>query len=182
MAQHKGHFLVLGITGTGKGALVSGVADRYRGKGVPVFLLTKKKDEYQSFPADCKTLSAERLMENLAKFHGKTGAMVVIDEAWAWKWKGLLEEIPNAGRSKGFEMWVQGQRAYQMPPTVRNNCQNVFAFRQNPDDREWLVKNYGPEFDGVDRLEPGEYIFKAGLAPAVRGRSFVMDGGTFRRA
>jgi len=182
MPQHKGHFLVLGITGTGKGALVSSVADRYRARGTPVFLLTKKKDEYQNFPADFKTYSDERLLVAVDEFHGKRGVMVVIDEAWAWKWKGLLEVIPNSGRSKGLEMWVQGQRAYQMPPSVRNNCQNVFSFRQNPDDREWLVKNYGTEFDGVDRLEPGEYIYKAGLSAAVRGRSFSLEGGAFRRA
>ena len=180
--QHKGHFLVLGITGTGKGALVSSVADRYRVAGIPVFLLTKKKDEYQTFPADFKTFSDARLLSVVQNFSGKNGAMVVIDEAWAWKWKGLLEEIPNSGRSKGLEMWVQGQRAYQMPPTVRNNCQNIFSFRQNPDDREWLVKNYGPEFGPVDRLEPGEYIYKAGLSAAVRGRSFKFENGGFKRA
>lgn len=182
MPQHKGHFLVLGITGTGKGALVSSVADRYRARGTPVYLLTPKKDEYHNFPADFKTQSDKRLFDVVEKFHGKRGVMVVIDEAWRWQWKGLLEAIPNSGRSKGLEMWVQGQRAYQMPPTVRNNCENVFSFRQVPDDVKWLCQNYGPEFAGADKLEAGEYIYKAGLSAAVRGRSFSLENGNFRRA
>jgi hypothetical protein len=181
--QHKGHFLVLGITGTGKGALVSSVAERYRARRTPVFLLTPKNDEYQNFPADFKTRSDKRLLEAVESFNGKRGVMVVIDEAWSWKWKGLLEAIPNSGRSKGLEMWVQGQRALQMPPTVRNNCDNVFAFKQRPKDADWIVENYGHEFAGVDRLAAGEYIFKAGMADAVRGRSFWFDeNGIFRRA
>lgn len=183
MAFFKGHFIVLGRTGTGKGVLVSSVAMRYRHAGVPVFLLTPKPDEYATFPADFKTMDQDRFLYETMNHKFKSGIMAVIDESWKWKWDGKngLEAIPNSGRSRGIEMWAQGQRAYQTPPNVRENCDNVFCFYQNSTSKKWLVENYGNEFDCVDALQPGQYVYKAGLNPIKRGCSFTMANGVFKR-
>lgn len=183
MAAWKGNFLVLGQAGTGKGVLCSGVAERYRKKGIPVYLLTCKEDEYLSFPADFKTMDQDYFLKEVMAHKFPCGLMAVVDEAWRWKWNGEggLEAIPNSGRSRGVELWVQGQRAYQTPPNCRENCANLFSFFQTSTSKKWLVENYGTEFEPVDTLQPGEFIYKAGMAAAVRGKCWELKNGIFRR-
>ena len=111
--------------------------------------------------------------------------MVVIDEAWDWKWKGTggLQMIPNMARAHGVEMWVQSQFPTQMAPTVRANCQNVFCFLlQEPQAIDWVAKSYGEQFRKVQELKPGQYIGKRGLDAPFVGWSWFMDNGKFRRA
>lgn len=164
----KGHFAVVGNSGMGKGVYVSSVARAYRKAGVPVYLLTCKEDEYHTFPADFKTMDEDRFLEAVMGFKGSiqrngellaVGMMAVIDEAWNWTWKRKLEAVANSGRSRGIEMWAQGTRILQMPPSVRGNCENIVCFRQkNAEDVERLVKDRGPEFAISDKLKLGQYI------------------------
>lgn len=164
----KGHFAVVGNTGMGKGVVVSAVARMYRRRGLAVYLLTCKEDEYETFPADFKTMDEDRFLDAVMSFKGAVsrngeqqaiGMMAVIDEAWNWTWKRKLEAVANAGRSRGIEMWAQGTRILQMPPSVRGNCENIICFRQKlAEDVERLVKDRGPEFGIADRLRPGQFV------------------------
>lgn len=169
----KGHFAAIGNSGMGKGVFVSAVARAYRRQGIPVYLLTAKEDEYHSFPADFKTFDQDRFVDAVMGFKGSVqlngeqqaiGVIAVIDEAWQWRWQTTkagrgLEAIPNSGRSRGIEMWVQGQRYKQMPPNARGNCENLICFRQkNPEDIDDLIKQQGPEFAISASLKPGQFI------------------------
>lgn len=186
----KGHFAVIGNTGMGKGVYVSAIARQYRSQGVPVYFLTCKEDEYHTFPADFRTMDEYYFLETVMNFRGSVirngqecavGLMAVIDEAWNWEWKrNGLQTIPNSGRSRGIEMWAQGTRMMQFPPSVRGNCENVIAFRQKQtDDIDLLQKTYGPEFAGAGNLKPGQYLslvndeFK-------RGTAWTKENGVFQ--
>lgn len=187
--QFKGHFLVVGNTGTGKGVLTSAVSRNYRKQNIPVYLLTNKEDEYMTFPADWKTRDQDQFLDHVMNFKGSIqrngeehalGLIAVIDEAWAWDWKGKLEAIPNAGRSRGIEMWCQCQRMNQVIPSVRTNCDNVFLFRQkNPADIDVIEKLFGEEFAKCRDFKNGEFI--ADVQDEVfKGIAFTNESGNFK--
>ncbi len=182
MIRFREHFLIIGATGTGKGVLTAAHARDWLAAGddMRVFLLTKKQDEYDDFfpghPRVFKTRDQARLLAEVQKLKapekGFVDTLVIIDEAWAWKWKGKngLQEIPNAARSAGVEMIVQSQFPTQMPPTVRGNCDNVFIFRlREPAAIKWAVDAYGEEFAACRGIPPGEFLCVRGLGAVVRG-------------
>jgi len=192
MMKFRGHSLVIGATGTGKGVLVSTQAEAFRRAGMKVFLLCNKQDEYDKFPADFKTMQQERLIEEVLKLkapeEGFVNTMVVVDELWAWDWKGKktgLQVIPNMARAHGVELWVQGQIPTQgSAPTIRANCTNSFIFRlEEPSAVEWAMKRYGKEYCKAAELQPGQYIGKRGLdAPFIAWAWYFDKDGKFRRA
>jgi hypothetical protein len=189
MIRFRGHTLVIGATGTGKGVLTSTQAEAWRAAGMKVFLLCNKEAEYAEFPADFKTMKQDRLLKAVqalrAPDRGYVDTMVVIDEAWDWKWKGSggLQMIPNAARAHGVEMWVQSQFPTQMAPTVRNNCDNIFCFALRPNAAEWAAKEYHPVFAKAPQLKPGQYIGLRGLGTPFTGLAWYHDEQEkFRRA
>jgi hypothetical protein len=191
MIKFRGHSLVIGATGTGKGVLTSTQAEAFQRAGMKVFLLCNKQDEYDDFPADFKTMRQDRLIEEVKKLRpverGYVDTLVVIDEAWDWDWKRKgtgLQMVPNMARAHGVEMWVQSQFPTQMAPTVRANCNNVFCFlMQEPGAVDWAAKTYGDQFRKVQDLKPGQYIGKRGLEAPFVGWAWYMDKeGKFRKA
>lgn len=186
----KGHYMVIGITGMGKGVFTAAMARLYMAIGIPVFLLTCKEDELYTFPADFRTQDEEYFLESVMNFRGSVvrngkshavGAMAVIDEAWNWEWKkNGLQAIANAGRSRGIEMWVQSPRFCQIPKNVRGNCDNVVAFRQKElEDIEALSKKFGPEFSAAGNLNPGQYL-SINQDTFSRGTAWTKENGVFR--
>ncbi len=187
MLKFRGHSLVIGATGTGKGVLTASQARAFQRAGMKVFLLCNKQDEYEDFPADFKTMKQARLIEEVKKLRapekGYVNTLVVIDEAWNWNWKnsGGLQFIPNAARAHGVEMWVQSQFPTQMAPTVRSNCDNIFCFALRPNAAEWAAKEYGEVFKRAAELKPGQYIGQRGLSAPFLGCAWFLDiNGKFK--
>lgn len=190
MKKFDGHYLVIGATGTGKGVLTSTYAEKWRAAGMRVYLLCNKPDEYEDFPADFKTMDQDYFIDECLKLQapekGYVNTMVVIDEAWDWKWKGDkgLQVIANAGRAYGLEMWVQSQFPTQMAPTVRANCQNRFCFLlDEPAAIRWVTESLGDTFRNCATLQPGRYIAKRGLSDPFIGCAWYRDAaGNFHKA
>lgn len=184
MIKFRGHSLVIGATGAGKGVLTASQARQWMAAGMKVYLLCNKPDEYEDFPATFKTMDQSRLLEEVKKLtspkKGYVNVMVVIDEAWDWKWKGDggLQMIANAGRAYGVEMWVQTQFPTQMAPTVRANCQNRFCFLlDEPGAIDWVTKCLGEKFRECASLPPGRYIGKRGLEQPFHGTAWYEQDG-----
>lgn len=183
MIKFRGHNLVIGATGAGKGVLTSSQARAWRAAGMKVYLLCNKPDEYEEFPADFKTMDQKRFLEEVKKLKapkkGFVNVMAVIDEAWDWDWKHKtygLQMIANAARSYGVEMWVQSQFPTQMAPTVRANCQNRYCFLlDEPGAIRWVTDCLGDEFKNCATLPPGRYIAKLGLDKPFYGTAWYED-------
>ncbi len=181
MIKFRGHTLVIGATGAGKGVLTASQARAWQKAGMKVYLLCNKQDEYDDFPANFKTMDQARLLKEVKKLKapskGFVNTMVVIDEAWNWDWKGEggLQAIANMGRGFGVGMWVQSQFPTQMAPTVRANCDNIFCFRLKPDAAKWATKQYGEEFRAAEEITPGRYIVQYGLNAPQFGTAWYTD-------
>lgn len=183
MIKFRGHTLVIGATGAGKGVLVASQARAWMAAGMNVYLLCNKPDEYEDFPANFKTMDQARLLEEVKKLKapekGFVDTMVVIDEAWDWDWKKKdtgLQLIANAGRAYGVEMWVQSQFPSQMAPTVRANCQNRFVFLlDEPNAIDWVARCLGAKFRECATLPPGRYLCKRGLGEPFYGTAWYED-------
>lgn len=191
MIKFRGHDLVIGATGAGKGVFSAMMAAQWMRAGMKVFLLCNKQDEYEDFPANFKTMQQDRLLEEVKKLKapekGYVDTLVVIDEAWQWDWKNRnngLQMIPNAARAFGVEMLVQSQFPTQMVPTVRANCQNIFCFvLQEPAALDWAARSYGDTFRSAGELMPGQYIAKRGLETPYMGTAWCFDrDGNFIKA
>ena len=191
MIKFRGHSLVIGMSGAGKGMLTASQARAWQAAGMKVFLLCNKEEEYDEFPANFKTMDQAYFLEMVRNLRAPRKAhvntLVVIDEAWDWNWKKKdigLQLIPNMARALGVEMWVQSQFPTQMAPTVRGNCDNVFVFRQRePAAIKWASDCYGSEFAVCKNLDPGRYIGLRGMGQPFYGCSWYVDNsGNFHSA
>lgn len=190
MIRFRGHTLVIGATGTGKGVFTDMVSRAWKKTpGMRVFMLCNKQEEYEKTAADFKTMDQFRFLEEIKKRtapkEGYINTLAVIDEAWAWDWKKKgngLQFVPNAARAKGVEMIVQSQFPTQMAPTVRSNCDNLVCFGLMADAAEWAAKQYGKEFAAAVDLPDGEFLYRYGRGPVGRATAWKIENGIFRRA
>lgn len=193
MIKFDGHDLILGATGAGKGVLTAGRAEHWLAAGGKVFLLCNKDDEYEDFPfikgQSFKTKDQERFLEAIRKLKapkkGYIDTLAVIDEAWDWDWKNKeygLQLVPNMARSFGVKMIVQSQFPTQMAPTVRGNCDNIYAFRLKQEPARWAAKEYHPKFAECANIEMGRFIAQKGMSEPFCGTAwFIDEKGKFQR-
>jgi hypothetical protein len=190
MIKFRGHTLVIGATGTGKGVFCDMMAAAWRKQpGMKVFALVNKQEEYDKLSADFKTMDQFRFLEEIQRLtapaEGYANTLAVIDEAWAWDWKKKkdgLQFVPNAARAKGVEMIVQSQFPTQMAPTVRANCDNLVCFGVKPDAAEWAAKQYHKRFLEAVNLPDGHFIMQRGRGEPVAGIAWQIKNGKFTRA
>lgn len=194
MIKFREHFLVIGASGAGKGMFTNAQAREWLNQGMRVYALFSKPDEYEDFfPGHkkvFKTMDQFRLYDEIqtlkAPAKGYVDTMVIIDEAWAWSWKGKkgLQMVANAGRSYGVELWVQTQFPTQCVPTVRQNCRNRFVFTlDEPGAVDWVTRCLGDEFSACTKLPLGKGIGKMGHGDAFVIWSWYIDKtGKFIRA
>ena len=133
--------------------------------------------------ADFRTQSADRFFEETkrAAESGIGGICAIVDEAMSFD-RNKLVEMMNQFAAYGVEMWLQVQRAKMVPPNIRFAAENCIAFRQKPDDADYLAEQYDSAFKDCSTIEKGVFLQKIGEFGEVRrGRSWAMINGKFQR-
>ena len=189
MPLHKGHFLISGVTRSGKGQFLRGVIDGYRKKGFPVLFYSSKKAEIMDVGdmVDYSTTDAMEYFDTLKKAaeSGKyAGIIAVMDEATDFfeSARPQMREIMNSFAAYGVEVFIAVQRAKMVPPNIRNACENIVCFRQRPDDAAYVAEQYGQEFTEAADLMPSYFLARqGGFGEVVRGRSYDDSKGKFQR-
>lgn len=160
------HTLILGITGTGKTTLARQLARRYRLKGIPAIVL----DPFLSkqWEADFITDKPEKFIAVLKK---SRSCSVFVDECGLWcetnepemKW------LATNSRHFGHNCHFITQRAAQISPTIRTQCENIFLFRQSFQDTKNLIQEFVAEdLAAAQTLNKGEYLSKLGVNGSVK--------------
>lgn len=160
------HTLILGITESGKTTLAKKLAGVYKAKNTPVLVLEPFKSS--SWGADLITDDPAHFLKVV--FSNKSCA-VFIDESgdMIGRYNKVMDKLATIARHYGHNSHFITQRAAQISTTIRDQCMNVFAFKQSYDDGKILASRYVDDlFLQVPNLRQGEYIAKIGFD----GKSF----------
>lgn len=152
------HNLVVGITFSGKTILCKEVAKENSEKDIIVFDPIKSG----GWPKHARCYSTiEAFSSALDKYKS---ALVFIDEAKTIfnEDKTLAEKWLTQYRHKGYLFFLIAQRAKMIPPNARNQCTQIYAFKQKPEDAKILADEYGDELFEVSRLNKLEFIYSDG--------------------
>lgn len=160
------HTLILGITESGKTTLAKKLAANYKARNVPVLVLEPFKSA--SWGADLITDDPRHFLKVV--FSNKSCA-VFVDEGGRMigRYSKVMDDLATIARHYGHNSHFITQRAAQISTTIRDQCVNVFAFKQSADDGKILANRYVDDlFLSVPNLRQGEYIAKIGFD----GKSF----------
>lgn len=136
------HWLVTGMSGRGKGALMKSVIiPDYRRRGIKVAVLDPI--EMPGWNADYQTSDPYEFMEVI---RSSRNIVSVIDEYphfqadWeAWR---LIEKCATIMRNFGQLHYALAQRCKMVPPNVRNQCDKAIIFEQQAEDIEYMAYRY----------------------------------------
>ena len=169
-----GHWLIVGMTESGKSTLARALAAEYTKAGhTPIVLdVTRNKqwgakaiiftdpDELLAYVQDPKKCLRQPI------FIEESGLSVgKYDEQFQW--------LTTFSRHHGMRCHTVAQRAEMVNKTIRSQCTNLAAFGLSIDD----AKSYAREFNGQEIMQcatfaPGTYIHKTRYAPGVVRKVF----------
>lgn len=97
-----------------------------------------------------------------------TKCALFVDECGALSDDGhdeILKWLATNSRHLGHNCHFITQRAMQVSPTVRDQCRNLFMFRQSLADCQIMARDKADDFIlEACKLKPGEYIAKIGIS------------------
>lgn len=149
------------MTATGKTTLAFQVARKYKQKGVPVMVLDPdlRKEWQADFITDDPEyfLKTVKLNKGCALFVDESGSMI-------GRYSGAMAWLATNSRKWGHKAHFIAQRAKQIDPIVRNQCTNVFVFKQSVDDSKILASEFVcDDLKNAHTLCQGEYFGKIGV-------------------
>ena len=151
------HALILGRTESGKSTLAKLIAKSLRSRGRRVLLHDPCADN--KFPADFRFLDMNGLGE---RARVERSAHVFIDESSAAFDDGRnLDHSWLATRSRhwGHSCYFIGQRAPQVPKTMRDQCSTLFLFSSSVSDGIIHADEWGrDELRGCNTLKQFEFF------------------------
>jgi DNA helicase HerA-like ATPase len=159
------HSLIVGVSGSGKSTWSHRMA-------AAAFAARRLVLVYEpmgyTWPCDLATGDFAKLLA-VAKLN--RDADVFIEEAHT-VFSSLAEHQPNAwllrqGRHQGHSVRLITQRYRDIPPNSREQCSEIYCFRQGYQSIRALVEERAePLFERAATLEVGQFIHKKGLQPA----------------
>jgi len=101
--------------------------------------------------------------------------MVIVDESgdMIGRYGGELNKLATRARHNGHNVYFIMQRAKQIDPTIRANCENIICFSQALDDTKELAREFVDNaINNAHTLKKGEYIYKVGYEAAQKDKVF----------
>ena len=101
--------------------------------------------------------------------------MVIVDESgdMIGRFGGEMNKLATRAAHNGHRCFFITQRAKQIDPTVRGNCENIITFAQSPDDAKQLSIDFvDEELKKAPSLAKGEYLYKNGFSETKREKAF----------
>lgn len=149
------HTLVVGITESGKTTLCKKLAAAHVKEGFAVLALSAIYDDWPT-----GVLLFDDQEKFLQIFWASKRCMVFIDEGkkMMGRYNEAMEETTTRGRHWGHSVYVCGQSAIQINPTVRGQCSQLFCFAQGTKAAETLAEEWRcEELNNAPDLMQGEF-------------------------
>lgn len=121
------HAIVLGKTKSGKTFLMMAKARAYRAAGIGVIALHKPREPW---PASCVNWQTSDPAVFIKKFWScqNVVAFIEMSDASVAKYNEGFWKCATEGRHNGIRCYFIGQRAPQIHPQIRDNCDGVYLF------------------------------------------------------
>lgn len=157
------HVLIVGQGLSGKTFLAQRLAASYQARGVRVLVYDPIGDP--AWPADYRTDHADSILWQ-AK-HSRDCA-IFLDEARTIfsKWEERFLWLATESRHWGHIVHFISQRAIHIPPTVRDQCDAAFIFKQSFKDAKTLLDDYDSDELLNARTLPPFHFYKVGTFSA----------------
>lgn len=169
------HTLVTGKTDSGKSTIVKRlIRDKFKRSGLYRKILALDCKADPDFLADFSTDDPDEFLDVC---ESEEDCLVVVDEGGEsiGAYAGPIRKIATMHRGLGHQAIFITQRAAMLDKTMREQCSNLFCFRQSLEDAKELCRTF-PELksmvDEVPRLDQGEYVFVPSFGPPQKGRAW----------
>lgn len=165
------HTLVVGVSGCGKSRLMrEAILPAWWARGVAALVLDPIAQAWGAGAPWVRQWTDP--LAFLAVAQRSRRAVLVLDECG--QHVGLDHQLARrlgwcatVSRNNGLKAYFLGQRAFQIPPNMRNQCEEVYAFRQPLDDAEEACA-----VAGVDHRQWAPMIARLPKGIAIRFRPF----------
>jgi ABC-type glutathione transport system ATPase component len=169
-----GHWLIVGMTESGKSTLARSLAREYAAGGhVPIVLDVTRNREWGStaiiFDDPDALLAYVRDPEKCLR------QPIFVEEAGLsiGKYQSQFQWLTTFSRHHGMRCHIVAQRAEMVDKTTRSQCTNLAAFGLSFDDAKAYAREFnGPEIMQCVSFKPGTYIHKTRYAPGVVRKVF----------
>jgi hypothetical protein len=163
------HYLIVGMTESGKSTLAKLLAKQWKKSGLPIAVLDPLA--YPDWPCDFHTSRPENFLRHL-KTH-KEKAWAIIDEGGVaiGRYNEAMNWCFTTSRHIGWNVLVITQGVTQLPPIVRGQCSGVFLFQCANTNWQILAEEFNrPELVSLSRLGKGEFLFIPRFGEILKGR------------
>lgn len=96
--------------------------------------------------------------------------VVIVDESgdMIGRYGGEMNKLATRAAHNGHRCFFIAQRATQIDPTVRGNCENVITFAQAvPDAKQLAIDFVDDKLKEAVNLEKLQYMYKIGFNPVI---------------
>ncbi len=161
------HRAVIGQTGSGKTFAAQQMARDFRRRGVGVLGLHKPREPW---PADCVSWQTADADEYLRMFWAARGCACFMElaDADVEKSDDRFHRCFTQGRHEGHRCFYLSQRAAQVHPNIRENCESLCLFSVGMKGAKlWAEEFNDVALLGAASLDPKEHYFfyKASRSP-----------------
>lgn len=168
-----GHWLIVGMTMSGKTTLAKRLSQKYTAAGISCIVLDAMRDP--GWSASQVFSNANDFLDYVrdpsvclrcALFVDESGQSIDKNDV-RYRW------LTTTSRHHGHRCHIIGQRAESIDRTTRSQCGTLAAFNLSlPDAKQYARDFNAPELLDCPSLAQGEYIIKRLYSPAIRGRLF----------
>ena len=166
------HALITGMTTSGKSTLAKEVCSQYRARGVKTIVLDPIRDRSWFELADYCTSYSDDFLDVVLS---SERCAVFVDEAGdsIGQYNREMFVLATKARHKGHRSHFITQYPQQIAPTVRGQCEHLYAFALNNDAAKCLSKDWNkPDILTCSDLDKGHYIYAPKFGPVRRGKVF----------
>jgi hypothetical protein len=153
------HRAIIGQTGSGKTHAGKVTALSMRRAGIGTLVLHEPREPW---PAQCASWQTDDPATFLRMFWAACGCFMELADADVSKWDNRFHLCFTQGRHEGHRCFYMSQRAAQVHPNIRENCESLCLFSVGMKAAKLWAEEFNDEaLIGAVQLPPQWFYFKA---------------------
>ena len=150
------HAIILGVSGCGKTTLAKQLAGRMQRVAVCEFGGSKRVGKTNWGKPAFHTMDIDSLLYFAQ--HNIRCNIFIDDAGDNMRRSKDFDFFTTCGRRWGHTVFLITQRANQLTPNIRTNCETIYCFRQSDYDVELLLQDFPTDFNKAKTLPKYEFL------------------------